>query len=81
MNFSSPFRSRRTAFNEDDDDDEEEEDGKNEDEVPSSVPDRPELSHAERRELKKRQTAERDGEELIMNQNRLTENLSTVCPT
>src|SRR6266702_2479751 len=85
--------SRRTAPDEDDDDDdddeeeddddEEEDEDDDEDGGPSSVPGEPELSRAERRELKKKQgeqpatIAEEDGEdELIANPNRLTKKLN-----
>ncbi|KAH9018568.1 casein kinase substrate phosphoprotein PP28-domain-containing protein [Lactarius pseudohatsudake] len=75
----------------DDDDDEEEEDSEEEssdeedgDGEPSSVPGGPELSRAERKELKKKQTeqaaatiAEEDGEDdLTANPNRLTKKLN-----
>ncbi|KAH8978520.1 casein kinase substrate phosphoprotein PP28-domain-containing protein [Lactarius akahatsu] len=75
----------------DDDDDEEEEDSEEEssdeeggDGGPSSVPDGPELSRAERRELKKKQAeqaaakiAEEEGEDdLTANPNRLTKKLN-----
>ncbi|KAH9177941.1 casein kinase substrate phosphoprotein PP28-domain-containing protein [Lactarius sanguifluus] len=92
-----PRRPSRRALEEaeeeddDDDDDEEEEDSEEEssdeedgDGEPSSVPDGPELSRVERRELKKKQAeqaaakiAEEDGEDdLTANPNRLTKKLN-----
>ena len=94
---SSPRRRALDEANEnddddDDDDEEEEESSEDEDEdeeegedagPSSSVPGQPELSRAERRELKKKQAAEQaakaveDGDdELLVNPNRLTKKLN-----
>ena len=86
---------RRNTQNNDEDEDEdsdeeeeEEDDEDDEEEEPSSVPGQPELSRAERRELKKKQTeaankadgegADGDGDEddLIANPNRITKKLN-----
>jgi hypothetical protein len=94
-----PPSTRRNARNNNDGDDEEEEEEEEEEEDdsdedeegegPSSVPGEPELTRAERRELKKKQaegankagdgeTADGDGEEddLIANPNRITKKLN-----
>src|ERR1700761_8631473 len=97
LTFCSPRRADREAEEDGDDDDddededEDEEDGDDEDDeddededaVPPSVPGQPELSRAERRELKKKQAAEKaaaegeDGEdELLVNPNRVTKKLN-----
>jgi hypothetical protein len=96
VSYLLPHSPRRRALDEvdedddddDDDDDDEEEDSEEEDEEdedgePSSVPGQPELSRAERRELKKKQAAEQsvkaegDGEDdLAANPNRLTKKLN-----
>ena len=94
LTFCSPRRADREAEedggddDDDEDEDEDEEDGDDEDEdedededaLPSSFP---ELSRAERRELKKKQAAEKaaaegeDGEdELLVNPNRVTKKLN-----
>ena len=93
--FFPPSTRRRNAQedDEDDDDDEEEEeddDDEDEDEEgddPPSVPGEPELTRAERRELKKKQAAEKDAkgatedgdgdeDDLIANPNRITKKLN-----
>ena len=90
----SPRRNAQTNDDDDDDDsdeeeEEEEDDEDDEEEEPSSVPGQPELSRAERRELKKKQSegankagdgeaADGDGNEddLIANPNRITKKLN-----
>ena len=83
-NYFSRLSPRRNTQNNDEDEDED----SDEEEEPSSVPGQPELSRAERRELKKKQTeaankadgegADGDGNEddLIANPNRITKKLN-----
>jgi hypothetical protein len=93
---TSPSRSRRAIEEEendneeDEDEDEEDEDDSDDDEDeededrPSSVPGQPELSRAERRELKKKQAAEQaaklapggEDDDLLVNPNRVTKKLN-----
>jgi hypothetical protein len=93
--FDPPSTRRRNAQEDDEDEDdeeEEEEDDEDEDDDeegddPPSVPGEPELTRAERRELKKKQAAEKDAkgatevgdgdeDDLIANPNRITKKLN-----